>query len=322
MKKKKLRLKKSVIRFFIVFVILIVGVIYGLKYYNNYKYQQTNEYKLLQKGYSMEEIALLQNNLDEEEINNLLNEENKNEIYLNLFKEKYYLKKNLDEYLTYYQKNNEKSFKDIVAIVNTHANNKWYAIELDSKPELKELLIVNKFYKLKADYIPENLEVISLSYSYGNEGDNKLVKVAYDEFLNLWQAAHENGHDLMVTSSYRTYEEQKEIYDERKISQGERKADETAAHAGNSEHQSGYVVDMTSKNEPTDVEFSDSQAYKWLQENAYKYGFIERYPEGKTYLTGYSPESWHWRYVGKEAAKIVHDEDITYDEYYAYYIEK
>ena len=55
--------------------------------------------------------------------------------------------------------------------------------------------------------------------------------------------------------------------------------------------------------------------------NAYKYGFIERYPEDKTYITGYEPESWHWRYVGKEAAKIVHDENITYDEYYAYYIE-
>ena len=79
---------------------------------------------------------------------------------------------------------------------------------------------------------------------------------------------------------------------------------------------------MTSKTEPLADSFTDSEAYKWLKENAYKYGFIERYPEGKTYLTGYNPESWPWRYVGLEAAKTMHDEDITFDEYYAFYVEK
>ena len=79
---------------------------------------------------------------------------------------------------------------------------------------------------------------------------------------------------------------------------------------------------MTSIKEKYDDDFTNSAAYKWLKENAYKYGFIERYPEGKTYITGYSPESWHWRYVGPEIARKMHDENITYDEYYAYYIEK
>ena len=59
-----------------------------------------------------------------------------------------------------------------------------------------------------------------------------------------------------------------------------------------------------------------------MKDHAHEFGFIERYPEGKTYLTGYSPESWHWRYVGVDAATVVHDEGITYDEYYAFYIEK
>jgi len=161
-----------------------------------------------------------------------------------------------------------------------------------------------------------------MDQAYGDEGENKLIDYAYDHFMELWEAAKEAGYHLIVTSSYRDYESQKEIYDYRKNSQGERKADETAARPGHSEHQTGLVVDMTSKSAPIDEDFKESEAYKWLKENAYKYGFIERYPEGKTYITGYAPESWHWRYVGIEAATIIQNENITYDEYYAYYIEK
>ena len=62
--------------------------------------------------------------------------------------------------------------------------------------------------------------------------------------------------------------------------------------------------------------------YEWLKDNAYKYGFILRYPEGKENITGFAFESWHYRYVGKDIAKIIYDNDLTYEEYYAYYIEK
>ena len=68
--------------------------------------------------------------------------------------------------------------------------------------------------------------------------------------------------------------------------------------------------------------FEKTDEFKWLNENAYKYGFILRYPKGKENITGYSYESWHYRYVGTDVAKKIHDEGITFDEYYAYYIEK
>ena len=206
--------------------------------------------------------------------------------------------------------------------MNVHANHKWYQLELNTNEDLSMLMNVNKFYALSETYTPENLKNIGLTYAYDEEGENKLIDYAYDKFLELWQAANDQGFYLMVTSSYRDYESQKEIYDYRVSNWGERKADETAARPGHSEHQTGLVIDMTSKTEPLADSFTDSEAYKWLKENAYKYGFIERYPEGKTYLTGYSPESWHWRYVGLEAAKTMHDEDITFDEYYAFYVEK
>ncbi len=313
-------MKKQVYYFFAGIVVIIVGCILGINFYNDYKYKQTTESKLVEKGYSIEEAKKLEEKLTSEKIEKLLQEE-KNENIIKLINEKFFLLKNIDAYLEYMEKEEEKSVTDIVAIVNTHANNKWYQVELETDISLKEKMNVNKFYALSKDYVPENMKNISLDYSYGSLGDNKLIDYAYEKFIDLWNAANDNGHYLMVQSSYRDYKSQKEIYDYRKSTQGERKADQTVARPGHSEHQTGLVIDLSSKNAPTDEEFKESEAYKWLKENAYQYGFIERYPEGKTYITGYSPESWHWRYVGIEAATTMHKENITYDEYYAFYIE-
>ena len=321
-KRKRLKLRKQVY-FVIIFLILLgIGLYYGNQYYQDYLYKQTLEYKIIEHGYTKEQATMFQNLLTEEQIFPILEKE-KNDTILSLIQEKYFLYKNLDDYLSYYEENeDEKELSDIIALINTHANNKWYSKDLKTDISLKEKMIVNKFYTLDENYTPENLKNISLSYSYGKEGDNKLIDYAYEKFLELWEDAHNAGYYLMVTSSYRSYKDQKEIYESRKNSQGEKKADQTAARPGHSEHQTGLVIDMTSKNEPYADEFTKSEAYQWLKENAYKYGWIERYEENKTYLTGYSPESWHWRYVGLEAAKTIHEEKITFDEYYAYYIEK
>lgn len=320
-KKKRLKLKKKVYYFGAFVVFLTVAILLGINYYNDYQYKQTNEYKLLEKGYSLEDTQTIFAKLSETEQQKLINNDKDDKI-ISLLEQKYFLEKNLEDYQEYINKNNEDDYAKVISIVNVHANHKWYQLDLNTQEDLGMLMNVNKFYTLSETYTPENLRNIELSYAYGDEGENKLIDYAYDKFLELWQAANEQGFYLMVTSSYRDYESQKEIYDYRVSTQGERKADETAARPGHSEHQTGLVIDMTSKTEPLADSFSNSEAYKWLKENAYKYGFIERYPEGKTYLTGYSPESWHWRYVGKEAAKLIHDEDITFDEYYAFYIEK
>lgn len=320
-KKKRLKLKKKVYYFGTFVVFLTVAILLGINYYNDYQYKQTNEYKLLEKGYSLEDTKTIFAKLSETEQQKLIANDKDDKI-ISLLEQKYFLEKNLEDYQEYISKNNEDDYAKVISIVNVHANHKWYQLDLTTQEDLGMLMNVNKFYTLSATYTPKNLRNIELSYAYGEEGENKLIDYAYDKFLELWQAANEQGFYLMVTSSYRDYESQKEIYDYRVSTQGERKADETAARPGHSEHQTGLVIDMTSKTEPLADSFSNSEAYKWLKENAYKYGFIERYPEGKTYLTGYSPESWHWRYVGEEAAKLIHDEDITFDEYYAFYIEK
>ena len=320
-KKKRLKLKKKVYYFGAFIVFLIVGILLGINYYNDYQYKQTNEYKLLEKGYSLEDTKTIFAKLSETEQQKLIDNDKDDKI-ISLLEQKYFLEKNLEDYKEYINKNNETDYAKVISIVNVHANHKWYQLELNTNEDLEMLMNVNKFYALSETYTPENLKNIDLTYAYDEEGKNKLIDYAYDKFLELWQAANDQGFYLMVTSSYRDYESQKEIYDYRVSNWGERKADETAARPGHSEHQTGLVIDMTSKTEPLADSFTDSEAYKWLKENAYKYGFIERYPEGKTYLTGYSPESWHWRYVGLEAAKTMHDEDITFDEYYAFYVEK
>lgn len=320
-KKKKVKLKKAGYIAIFGLIILILLIIFGIKKYQNYQYKQTDEYKLMNKGYTLEDTKILLNKLNHDEIISFLDQDY-DENRVAFVTEKYFIFRNLDAYLSYQMKNKETEINDIIAIVNVHADHKWYQLDLKTDSTLNERMIVNKFYTLTNDYTPTNLKNISLDYSYGSDGENQLIDYAYDHFVDLWTAAHDAGYDLMVTSSYRNYKDQEDIYNYRKNTQGEKKADETAARPGHSEHQTGLVVDMTSKTEPSDTEFQNSEAYKWLQNNAYLYGFIERYPKDKTYLTGYSAESWHWRYVGIDIAKIIQDDTITFDEYYAYYIEK
>ncbi len=319
MKKTKLKLRKEVYYVFAGVVFIIVGIILGINYYNDSLYKKTMEYQFIQKGYSLDDFHLLKEKLKEEDLPKIL-EKDKNENIILLVQEKYFLMKNLDLYLEYMEKE-EKDRKDVVAIVNVHANKNWYENTEKTDTSLKEKILVNKFYSLEKDYTPENLTFIPLEQAYGNYKDNALVDYAYDHFMNLWNDAKKDGFHFMVNTSYRDYNSQQEIYENIKKNRGEKEADSEAARPGHSEHQTGLVVDMTSLDAKVDEDFKDSEAYHWLKQNAYKYGFIERYPEGKTYITGYNPESWHWRYVGIDAATTCYKENITYDEYYAYYIE-
>ena len=137
----------------------------------------------------------------------------------------------------------------------------------------------------------------------------------------MWNAAKEEGLLLIVNSSYRDYETQDAVWKDYAEANGEEWADNKAARAGSSEHETGLALDIVTNNVIMN-EFENTEEFKWLQDNAYKYGFILRYPKGKENITGYEYESWHYRYVGEEVAKEIHDLDITFDEYYAYYLDK
>ena len=176
-----------------------------------------------------------------------------------------------------------------------------------------------RLYSLDNTYNSDNMVKISKQYSYG---DNQMVtEETYNAFIKMFKAAKNEDLTLIVNSSFRSYEEQDEVYNEYLDNRGEEDANKIAAKAGFSEHQTGMAIDIQTygSNAKTFEEFDE---FKWLQDNAHKYGFILRYPKDKEYLTGYEYESWHYRYVGVEVATYIYENDITFDEYYAYFVEK
>ena len=127
--------------------------------------------------------------------------------------------------------------------------------------------------------------------------------------------------NIRIVSAYRSYEYQENLYNGYLKKESREKVDTYSARAGYSEHQTGLAIDID--NGVTDYnKFHLTQEFNWMQKNAYKYGFIMRYPQDKINITGYKYESWHYRYVGYDIAKYIHDHNITYEEYYYEFIDK
>ena len=320
-RRKRIKLKKNVKKFLIYFIVAIVLLVivinFAIKKYQEYKYHQTIEYKLLQKNYSMDEISLLNNNFDEEYLNNLINEDY-NENLIKFLKEKYFIRNNLDRYLDYQKKNKKLEISEIIRLVNVNRDIDYYEDIKDSDLNKDVLVLVNKYYKLPSDYVPQNL--LKVSASYGYEG-NIVRSDVLESFINMAEAAKNEDIVLIINSSYRSYDDQEDIWQYRKANSGQKKADQYAARAGHSEHQSGLAIDIAQFNSK-EQDFENTPAFTWLTNHAHEYGFILRYPKDKEDITGYEYESWHYRYVGIETATKIHEENITFDEYYAYYLDK
>lgn len=316
MTKTKIKTKNLIIAISIL-IVIIVAIIIGVKIKKNLDYKKTYEYKLLQIGYSEKDTKYLIDNMDDKELDNMLTRD-LNENIPKLMKEKYYLKKNLDSYLKYANENIEKSLTDVVAITNVGADKEWYKEVKPTDITKDNLLIVNKFYQLGNDYEPEDLVKISNWYAYDNA--THMREEAYDKFISMHNAAKNDKMTLIINSSFRTYTYQDELWNRYKRNQGQEYADGFAARPGHSEHQTGLAIDITTYG-VKDFNFEEFEEFDWLQENAHKFGFILRYPKDKEYLTGYNYEPWHYRYVGVDIATYIYENNITYDEYYAYFLE-
>ena len=328
-KKKKYKLKTWPKIVVIILIIGVFGSIYGYKKYQEYKYTQTYEYKLLQK-YNEEETKILLDKLSNEELDDILSRDY-NEFITHFVQCKYFMYKNLDVYLTKVISQSQDFFKyhgtdgydydNIIAIVNTHNNEEYYTGDYNTDFTKGNAIIANKYFELGMEFTPEDLVDVPITHRYSDRV--QLTREAYDAFMEMWNAAHdEQDIYLILASGYRSAKEQKEVYDEYDKSYGREFADNVAARPGYSEHQTGLAIDVYSKECASAKTFKDSKTYAWLIENSYKYGFILRYPENKKSLTGYNYESWHYRYLGKDLAKKVHDSGLTYDEYYAFYLDK
>ena len=318
--KKKLKLKSSV---YYVLIIVIVGIFlayFGIKKYKEYKYHQTNEYKLTTIGYTLEDAKKIIFNLTDDDVSYILTI-NKDDRILQLLDQKYFIKKNFRDYYDYVLANKKMEISEVIPIINCKVNNEYYSLDLETDMSKEDQIIVNKYYHMSSDYSPTDLVKVSMDYSWGDYGSVVVRQVVMDNFLNMWQAANNDGIYLMISSAYRSYQEQEIVYNNYKDSYGEDYANSIAAKPGFSEHQTGLAIDIFSKTNSNRKTFEDSEAAKWLFDNAYRFGFILRYPKDKVKYTGYAYESWHYRYVGKEIAEYIHNNDITYEEYYAYFLD-
>ena len=236
---------------------------------------------------------------------------------LSLINEKYFIMDYLDRYLNYYKNNNNLEFKEIITRVNSNLDYEFYTDSKESDLTKEMYTLVNKYNYLKEDFIPENLVTITGIYARDKA---QLVKVAYDNFIKMADAARKENLTIKVTTGYRSYNFQSTLYNNYVKADGVKNADTYSARPGYSEHQLGYSADLTNAKNVSFSNFENTNEYKWLQENAHKYGFIMRYPKNKEYITGYMFESWHYRYVGVDIATYIYENNITYEEYYALYL--
>lgn len=179
-------------------------------------------------------------------------------------------------------------------------------------------VIVNKQRNLPADYEPDDLVVPDIPFSFsGDDPKKQLRKEAAEAIEQLFAAAKKDGIELAAVSGYRSYSRQKAIFEANAKAKGEEEANRTSAYPGQSEHQTGLAMDVSSKsvNYALEESFGETEEGKWLAEHAHEYGFIIRYPKGKEEITGYSYEPWHIRYVGKELAAAVYESGLTLEEF-------
>ncbi|MFD1850846.1 D-alanyl-D-alanine carboxypeptidase family protein [Oceanobacillus bengalensis] len=182
-----------------------------------------------------------------------------------------------------------------------------------------QLALINKEQALPENYIPEDLVVPNVRFPYEDDVPKKQMRqVAATALEELFAAADDAGLELYAQSGYRSYETQKSLFANYVSNHGEEEANIFSARPGESEHQSGLTMDVTSPDVSFDLntDFGDTDEGIWLQEHVADFGFIIRFPEGKEDITQYQYEPWHLRYVGNKTAQEIMSEGITLEEYY------
>ncbi len=216
---------------------------------------------------------------------------------------------------------NKAVFKDVSLTKENKCNKNKYidkkCLEIYNKNK-DFLVLANRDNPLPDSYNP--------SLQYICNGRLKASSYLYESLVQMLSDAKVQGYSYWIASAYRSYEKQQSLVDEDVnafVSQGMpyetalKEVYKETMPAGCSEHQTGLALDiLCSGNTSMDVSQMDEPGNQWLCKNCYKYGFILRYPENKSAVTGINFEPWHFRYVGKEAAKYIMKNHITLEEFY------
>lgn len=178
------------------------------------------------------------------------------------------------------------------------------------------VVLVNKQYDL-GDYEPDDLVTVEVPTVLENPEVKQLRKEAADQLKEMFKFAEESGITLLARSGYRSYNTQTQLFESYASNHGEEAANKYSARPGESEHQTGLAMDITSEsvNYQLTEAFGETSEGIWVSENAHEFGFIIRYLQGKEHITGYIYEPWHLRYVGEELATEIYESGLTFEEY-------
>ena len=197
-------------------------------------------------------------------------------------------------------------------IVKINQKKFYKNIKLIKNPD-NILTLVNKNNKLPAVYVPNDLVEIPNNMAYNGK---KVRKEVLKNFTNLFKDSKKHGYKITIVSAYRDYDYQKKLFDGYVEEKGLKYALKCSAKPGHSEHQTGLAIDVMGSNNDYNL-FAESKEFEWMKNNAYKYGFILRYPEGKENITGFKYEPWHYRYVGIDIATYIYNNNLTLEEYFS-----
>ncbi len=275
--------------------------------HNDYKKDLTLRYQTYHKKYDLnvdDTIYAVNHNLDTYDIK--LNIDDKKYII-----ESYFIPNNLSRYKEFQKQNDKLTAHEIVESVNHNLDKKEY---IDKEQADLNTPVVNHYYYLKSDYIPKDLMVIDKEY-----GNGKLNNEAYEAYKKMYDVASKENLQLYIVSGYISYDEQKKLYDSYVTKYGKSNADKKYERPGFSEQQTGLIITLGIKSDYKSQNFNKYKESSWMQKNAFKFGFILRYPEDKQKYTKIS-RNYQYRYVGLEIAQYIHDNNITLDEYYEYFI--
>ena len=220
----------------------------------------------------------------------------------------------------YYNEDQLKDTNSMMDASNKNHSDKNISVYIDTEPSSYTVLI-NKEYGLPSDYIPPDLVIPDITFSFSGYKEKKLMrKEAADALASLFQAAKDENLTIYGVSGYRSYDRQLSIYNENVEKYGEEETNLFSAKAGHSEHQSGLSIDVSTKSihNRLDETFAATPEGKFIKNHAHEYGFIVRYPKDKSEITGYSYEPWHIRYVGIDLATYLYENNLSLEEYYNY----
>ncbi len=214
---------------------------------------------------------------------------------------------NADRYRAFLSKHPQYG-KSVIWRVNAGQDLSW---EKDDRIPItdEEPLLVNKHYRLPKSYVPELTTV---------EGNYQTTPETARAYQRMKRAAARQGMDgFLITSAYRSYDYQQQLFDgyRRSRNETEKQTSMYSAYAGSSEHQTGRAIDLYTPGAAME-QFGTTPEAAWIRLNGYRYGFIVRYYASEKELTGIQDEPWHITYVGKEIAEAMHRADIRSLEEY------